>query len=356
MAVGDGTHYVILGRTESGYSMKVRAAMRYKQVAHEWMDRSFRNQKLFQAHAKVQLIPLVFLPDGRSVQDSTPILEALEKDHPAPSLHPSDPGLRFLSILLEEYGDEWANKLMFHHRWGYPADQKHRSGTLARGMLEGSWLRPFAPVMARFMVRRMIPRMRFAGANENNAPILIESFANLVAMLDDHLRSRPYVFGSRPAFGDFGLWGQLYQAYVDPTCGAHLKEKGPAVVAWLERMLDPKNEGVFESFEALAPTLRPLFEREVGPRFLAWDAANAAALTEGLEQTELKMDGKLYYQRTFKYPAQTFSILKKKYREAAGDERLASFLGETGCLAHLTSTHISAGVSAGVSASISGVE
>lgn len=335
MSVGDGEHYVILGRPESGYSMKVRAAMRYKGVPHEWMDRCLRNEKLYQAHAKVQLIPLVFRPDGTAVQDSTPILEQLEIDHPTPSLHPPDPATRFLSELLEEYGDEWVNKLMFHHRWGYPADQKHRSGTLARGMLEGHPLRIFAPIMAPFVVRRMIPRMRFAGANENNAPILVESFANLVTMLDAHLRDRLYLFGGRPAFGDFGLWGQLHQAFIDPTCGAHLKERGPNVVAWIERMLDPLDEGDFEDFEALEATLRPLFEREVAPRFLAWDAANAAAWEAGNEQTELAMNGQPYYQKTFKYPAQTLSILRQKFSAAAGDASLRKFLDETGCLAHL---------------------
>jgi len=128
--------YSIIGRPESGYSMKVLSALRYKGVAHQWMDR-FRNHKLYREHAQVQLIPLVFLPDGSSMQDSTPILELLEERHPEPSVHPDDPALRFLSELLEEYGDEWANKLMFHYRWGYPADQKHRSKTLAEGTVAG---------------------------------------------------------------------------------------------------------------------------------------------------------------------------------------------------------------------------
>ena len=66
--------YSIIGRPESGYSMKVLSAMRYKGVAHQWMDR-FSHNKLYKEHAKVQLIPLVFLPDGSSMQDSTPILE-----------------------------------------------------------------------------------------------------------------------------------------------------------------------------------------------------------------------------------------------------------------------------------------
>jgi hypothetical protein len=116
--------------------------------------------------------------------------------------------------------------------------------------------------------------MSFAGANENNVPILVESFANLVSMLDEHLRGRPYLFGGRPAFGDFGLWGQLHQAFIDPTCGAHLKQRGPAVVAWIERMLDPKSEGEFESLNALDATLRPLFARQRRPE---WGHRSAGA-------------------------------------------------------------------------------
>jgi glutathione S-transferase len=335
MSVGDGQHYVILGRPESGYSMKVRSAMRYKRLPHEWMDRCYRTAKLFQAHASVQLIPLVFRPDGTATQDSTPILEELEELYPKPSLHPSDPALRFLSALIEEYGDEWANKLMFHYRWGRRADQKHRSGTLARGLLEGHPLRLFAPLAAPFIVRRMVPRMRFAGANENNAPLLIESFERLAAVLEIHLAKRAYLFGGRPAFGDFGLWGQLYQAWIDPTCGAYLAKHGPTVVAWIERMLDPKIEGEFEPLEALAPTLQPLFACEVGPRFLAWSAANAVAWEHAGDQTELEMDGRRYYQKTFKYPAAGLSRLREKFDAAADDPRLRSFLNETGCLAHL---------------------
>ncbi len=335
MSVGDGSQYVIIGRPESGYSMKVRSAMRFKDVPHEWMDRSHRTNKLFQAHATVALIPLVFRPDGTATQDSTPILEELEERHPEPSLHPGDPSLRFLSELIEEYGDEWVNKLMFHHRWGCRADQKHRSGTLARGMLEGHPLQIFAPFVAPFIVRRMVPRMSFAGSNENNAPLLVESFERLVALLEVHLADRAYLLGGRPAFGDFGLWGQLHQAWIDPTCGDHLREHGPSVVAWIERMLDPKVEGDFEAFESLESTLRPLFAREIGPRFLAWDAANAVAWEHGNERTELEMEGQRYYQKTFKYPANTLSILRKKFEVAAGDARLRAFLDETGCLVHL---------------------
>ena len=318
--------------------MKVLSAMRYKGVVHKWMDR-FSHQRLYQKYAKVQLIRMVFLPDGSAMQDSTPILELLEERHPEPSIFPCDPAVRFLSELLEEYGDEWGNKLMFHYRWGYRADQKRRGRTLAQGIVSG-WTGPaigkvggllFAP----FLIKRMVPRMAFAGANENNKPILVESFRNLVDMLEVHLESRSYIFGERPSFGDFGLWGQLHQAYTDPSCGDILRQRGPIVVAWIERMLEPKRLGEFEALKSLQPTLTPIFSREVGPRFLAWDAANARAWDSGEQQTELEMEGERYYQKTFKYPAHTLKILKEKFKRASSNDELVRFLSGAGCLQYL---------------------
>ena len=331
MKLGDGEHYVIIGRPESGYSLKVRSAMRYKGIPYTWVNRCLRNNRLFRAHAQVQRIPLVFRPDGSAVQDSTPILEELDRAYPEPPLHPVEPAARIASEILEEYADEWVNKLMFQYRWGHRADQKHRAGTLARGMLEGHPLRPFAPVLAPFIVRRMVPRMAFAGANENNGPLLEESFHNLVDALEAHLAARPYVFGGRPALGDFGLWGQLNQCFIDVTCGAYIRAHAPAVAAWIARMAEPEPLGPFAPFADLEATLGPVFAREVGPRFLAWSGANARAWEAGEARTELTMDGRPYFQKTFKYPAHTLGILRGKYAEVAADPEVARFLEATGC-------------------------
>ena len=325
----------LMGIPDSGYSMKVGAALKYKGLRYRWLQR-FKYRKVFQTHASVQLIPMLFLPDGSVMQDSTPILDMLEARYPEPAMHPDEPAVRFLSVLLEEYGDEWGNKLMFHYRWGYPEDQRHRGRSLAAATFGGvtfEWLGKLAaPLVAPLIIKRMIPRMAFAGANENNKPLLVESFTNVADILQAHLASRSYLFGERPAYGDFGLWGQLYQAYDDPSCGAILTERAPAVVAWLKRMLEPEARGEFESLTALAPTLAPLFAREVGPRFLAWSAANAVAWDAQEKETRLTMDGKRYYQKTFKYPAGSLTLLRQRYTEASGDAALTAFLSDNGCL------------------------
>jgi hypothetical protein len=100
-------------------------------------------------------------------------------------------------------------------------------------------------------------------------------------------------------------------------------------------MEHPSGEGEFESLDSLAPTLRPIFEREVGPRFLAWSDANAKAWASKESQTELQLDGRRYYQKTFKYPAATLGILKAKYQVASQSQGLVEFLSANGCLPYL---------------------
>jgi haloalkane dehalogenase len=109
------------------YSVKVRSYFRYKRIPHEWVVRSIDKMDEYNRYAKLPLIPLVVAPDDTAMQDSTPIIEKMEARVPEPALQPADPALAFLSALVEEYGDEWGNKPMFHYRWFYEADATRRA-------------------------------------------------------------------------------------------------------------------------------------------------------------------------------------------------------------------------------------
>jgi len=285
----------------------------------------------------VQLIPLLFFPNGDTMQDSTPILERLDAEYPEPSMHPQDPALWFLSCLFEEFGDEWCNKLMFFQRWFYEADAKATGQRLARERFSGEWwsgaARPFA---ARMMVRRMVPRLVYSGGNETNIPQLKLSFQNLSALLEAHFQRRPYLLGGRPCFGDFGLWCNFYQAWTDPTANAYLEANAPALVAYIKRMLEPSVEGEFDALQALKPTLTPILVQEMATRFLPWMAANHRAFHGGQKETRLEMNGQLFQQKTFKYQAVTLDELRRKFSTVADDANLARLLETTGCLPFMT--------------------
>ena len=88
--------YRIFGVELSPYSVKVRSYFRYKQIPHEWIIRGPSEMETFQRYAKLPLIPLVVTPEDVGLQDSTPILEEMEKRYPEPSIYPADPVSRFI--------------------------------------------------------------------------------------------------------------------------------------------------------------------------------------------------------------------------------------------------------------------
>lgn len=328
-------NYRIFGAELSPYSVKTRSYYRYKGIPHEWIVRSAGTMPEYQKYAKLPIIPAVATPEDEGLQDSTPILEKMEAKYAEPSAHPASPALKFLSELLEEFGDEWANKWMFHYRWAAEADQRSAASRLVAAMMPDASEADLA-AMADQIRERMVSRVGVVGSNETTAPIIEASFANGVDLLEKHLTGRPYLFGGRPSFADFGLWGQVYNAWTDPTCEKIVNEK-PAVRAWIDRMLDPKAEGEFEAWDTLAPTMEPLLQEEVRI-FLVWASAIAEAIASGAENITVDLDGKTWTQTVGgpqKYHAKSLKELRRKYGEVSGDAELRDILERTGCLPHL---------------------
>ena len=328
-----GTHR-IFGLELSPYSVKVRSYFRYKAIPHEWIVRSAATMPEFSKHAKLPLIPLVVTPDERGLQDSTPILDHFEALQPDPSIHPPEPEAAFLSALIEEYADEWGNKPMFHYRWSYEADQRSAAERIARANLPDASAAELAgPCEA--IRQRMMSRLRFVGSSPATCAPIEGSFERQLALLEPHLATRPYLFGGRPALADFGLYAQLYQCLTDPTPGALLRERAPRVVAWIERMLDPKAEGPFEPWTALERTLLPLLQQEVGGVFFPWTLANARALAAGEKQLSCTIDGHPFSQDTQKYHARSLEALRARYGRIPEREALDAVLARARCLAPL---------------------
>jgi len=323
--------YRIFGAEPSPYSVKVRSYFRYKGIPHEWITRDSNTQAEYQKVAKLPLIPAVATPSGEGLQDSTPILEKLELLFPEPGIHPEDPVLRFLSALIEEFGDEWGNKWMFHYRWARDVDRASASERIARTMMPGLAGEELARAAASIR-ERMVARVWFVGSSPQTAAAIEDSYCDAVGILEAHLARRPFLFGGRPAFGDFGLWGQFYECWTDPTPGAILRERAPSVVAWVERMLDPRAEGPFEACDALLPTLLPLLERQVGRLFLPWSDANARALAEGREEFTVLLAGQPWTQKPQKYHARSLGELRRRHAAVADHSALDPILDRTGCL------------------------
>lgn len=311
--------YRIFGAELSPYSVKVRAYARYKNLNYQWLPRTGQNAPEFTKYAKMPLVPLLVLPNDEAIQDSTLIMEGLDRLHPQTSTHPGDPALAFVSLFLEELGDEWGNKWMFHYRWKRELDQRVSASRIALSM-NPELDEAAHDALTQQVSARMVSRVWFVGSSEANTPLIEQSFHAALAQLDQHLAGRAYLFGARPSFGDFGVWAQFYEIWTDPTGAAIINARAPRVLNWIHRMLWPQAHGAFEAWSTLESTLAPILHDWGGELFMPWTVANANAIAQGLDVFSVTLRGANWTQKPQKYHARSLAALRLKY-QAVGDRR-----------------------------------
>jgi len=336
--------YSIYGNELSPYSVKVRSYFRYKKIEHEWIERNLKNQKAFNKLAKIQIIPLVHCPDGGVLQDSTPIILKMEEKFKDKPVVPAEPALSFLSRLMEEYADEWAVKHMCHYRWHYEENLDAAGKRFAKLFVPETiqqiiWLRTyFLNKVASTFKARMSKRLWVIGSNEVTGISIEESFKNLIVLLNEHLETRPYIFGKRPSIADFALWGHIYNLNNDVTGHQLIQKHAPKLNDWIERMINPEERGDFETWNDLKPTLLPLIKEEIAETFLPWVAANNDAVKNNEDKVSIILNGRPFEHKVTsvqKFHAKSFKLLMEHYESVSQDQGLEEILAETGAKEYL---------------------
>jgi glutathione S-transferase len=331
------TPYILHGIGPSPYSVKMRAILRYRRIPFVWNGTGDPRAAAI-AHNLPPVIPVLAFPDGRVMNDSTPLAYALEREHPGMrSIVPDDPVQAYLSDLLEDFGDEWVTKAMFHYRWYYEAD---RAFAQAWVVTSRDPVMPQAQRQAAMQAfnDRQVGRMAMVGCTEQNRPVIEESYRLILDTLDRHVRQVPFLFGSRPSLADFGLYGQFQILSVDPTPMAEMRARAIDVYCWLLRLDDASGvEGQWADPAAALPATLKTLLAHCGATYLPFLAANLRALQEGSEQVSLEIGGRPYAQAPFRYQAKCYDALRKKLAALPGDvrRRLDPVLDEAGCLSYL---------------------
>jgi glutathione S-transferase len=315
----------------------MRALLRYRRVPFRWIVRGSSSDHGV-PDVPVGLIPVLVLPGetAEAMIDSTFQIRRLEALSAERSVLPPDPALAFLDALLEDYGDEWLTKAMFHYRWVYDADIRKASRVLPlwrRVNVTDERVAPFSKMIA----ERQIGRLGVVGSNVTTGPVIEASYRRLLALLDAHLQHHPFLFGARPAAADFAVFGQLTQlALFDPTPAAIAAEDAPRVYAWLEVAEDlsglPADEADWTPRDGLPETLHALLG-EVGRVYAPFLLGNADALERGAGQVECEIDGRPWVQKPFPYQGKCLAWLREQYAGLADGDRAAvdGWLDGTGC-------------------------
>jgi glutathione S-transferase len=336
----------LIGATPSPYTMKMLALMRYRHIPYNmiWGQPEEVLSAMGIPAPKPGLLPTFLFDDENgkttAVCDSTPIIRRLEQMYSERSVLPSDPAVAFIDYLIEDFGDEWCTKYMFHYRW-YPLEDADNAGTQLPLGHDVSLSTADLKTLKRHFSERQIGRLYVVGSNDTTAPIIDASYRRFLAAMENHLASQPFMLGNRPGAGDFSLHGQLTQLVgFDPTPRAIAHEVSPRTVAWVDRMSDLSGlepaEDDWNSIEQAPESLRGILN-EVGRMYAPALLANLKAVQSGQKNWESQIDGGTWTQQTFSYQAKCLKWINEQYQALSDDERsrVDSVLAGTGCEALL---------------------
>jgi glutathione S-transferase len=250
----------------SYFSAKVRPALRVKGIPFdEIAPTPDAYREVIVPRTGLAFIPVLISPDDETLQDTSDILDALERRFPEPALYPATSVQRVTALLLEVYADEFLVLPAMHYRWSFPESEAEARREFAASNRDESAANRFAD--------RMKGSIRALGVVPESIPAIEAHLRDLLAALEAHLERQPFVFGTRPSLADCALMGPLYaHLWRDAVPGRLLRETAPRVGEWIGRMNRGEGaKGEFLPGDALAPTLRPLLElagRDAAPLVL----------------------------------------------------------------------------------------
>lgn len=274
---------VLYGAPPSLYTAKVRSCFRKNTIPFE---ERFQSHPRYREHvlptAGNHRIPVVEFADGQIVQDSALILDEIERRHP---LIPRPTGaMRVIELFIEAFADRSLLKAAMHYRWNFPDENlafiRGEFGRILRYSDPGQW-----DSAGQSIAGRMSAYLPPLGITPDSIPAVESAYLKLLAALNAHFTSHPYVLGGLPSRADYGLMGPLF-AHLgrDPYPVRIMQQSAPLVFRWIERMnaaeatspeFPDRRDGAFTA-DTLPDTLVAVLQQvanEYVPEFTATVAA-----------------------------------------------------------------------------------
>ena len=277
------------------------------------------------------LLPKIVFPDGSVMNDSTMLIERLEREYVGRSVLPHVDGLRFICSLLEDFADEFITKCMYHYRWVHDPDFA-AYGIAMQQSIGPSIPDEVADKVARAIKERQVGRLKVVGSTAETGPIIEEFYLGFLAALEAHFASgHMFLLGSRPSAADFAVLGQIHPMIaLDPETSRRTREAAPRVCAWYTYCVDLSGYAVIDEeagwLTSVPPTLLRILEM-VEVYYLPFLVANAKALENGAKEFEYTIKGnRPWKQPAFKYQGKCLQALQKQYAQVKADPWLVEQL------------------------------
>lgn len=257
--------WVLHGWHLSYFSGKVRGYLHYKGI--DFIDQPMSLYTLAvegRRRTGVVVMPLLVTPEGEWWQDSSVMIERIERRVPVRPVMPVTPLQQVLSLLLEAWADEWWIPLAMHSRWNYRENYALFERDAGSALLPRSpqWLQNRA---AKEIANRLHGYLEPVGIRPSQYDTMDRWARGQLDLLDAHFRVQRYLFGSRPTLGDFALFGPMYgHLGRDPWPAREWVAPRAALRSWIDRMATDRDEGPLVADEHVPPTLQPILQGIAG--------------------------------------------------------------------------------------------
>ncbi len=262
----------------SYFTGKLQAYLRYRELPFDFVDMDTAGLRRAAGVTGMAQMPAVELVDGRWMTDTTAIIDWIEARRAGPEVTPRDPALRFFSLLLEDYADEWLWRPALHYRWSFQPDTALMGRRIAAEMLRDV-PGPLALRTAVIIARQQRKYVRGDGITPATRGAVENLYHRTLATLEAILATRPFLLGDRPSLADFGFMGSMFRHFsLDPTPARIMRDTAPAVFEWVARMWNARASDFADRvlLDAVPDDWEP-FLAEAATGYLPYLAANAAA-------------------------------------------------------------------------------
>ena len=182
-------------------------------------------------------IPVLDLPDGSFVSDTTGIIRYLEEQHPEPAMQPTDPVMNALNWLIFSYGTEGLFLNAQHYRWDFKESADFAAFDIGRALGSPADMASIKKKGEGFQAMKQKRFPTEVGITDKTRPAIEKSNTLMFAKLDKYFRYYPYILGGRPSFADAALMETLHAnlgRYHYAT--TIIKTTAPALFRWTETM------------------------------------------------------------------------------------------------------------------------
>jgi glutathione S-transferase len=281
----------------SYFSGKLEAYLRYKQIPFRRIEVGWRRLTgIALRHTGMLRVPLVRTPTGEWLADTTPMIDWFEERFPEGRVLPDDPEQAFFVRLVEDYADEWMWRPALHYRWSYPDDARLLSRRIAREALKDV---PLPLGLKAWNVRRRQRKLYVAGdgVRRETRDHVEAIYLGALDRLQSILSGQRYLLGDRPCLADFGFFASMFRHFsIDPTPARIMRERAPAVYAWVSRLWNAQfseEKGEWAAPGTLPQGWEPLLA-DIAETHLRALHANALAWRYGRQRFDLQVQGVPY--------------------------------------------------------------